>query len=442
MFGPEYERALARELCISRPGQLATGIPPQTPMPADVKMTAYDSLCLQYFYVIYLERFLRGRSTVNIENTNFSLRKLSYPHSSILFRTASLVLGSYLMTQRTTIETLEYIASYYRHCEQAIYSGALVELLYSSYIFGLYWMISGHPMDSIAAHCLQLCRLASALSETQPSEDLWIMWYDLVQYAYSPYRSHFYAVSEFAMKPICTACRYYDSPIMFNNSGITQETVTQMFPLMHKILEASSSIPTRFEQWNNLMPWQLYRTHRLSLRIYLDEFLFQIHTSPEATLYEVSREIRSKVNEYSRRLIELFMINPYVVDILNQVYSINVDYQFNRPGSKHSSRFLGFPDLSLDHCHSLAWFDTNAPLLCCSMTLFNLLFLRPTELAVTVSKAVIESAIAICRVCAAFWGRRSLNKYLVSRSLLVAGMVLREKDFEDGQFLTLSLTSS
>lgn len=229
---------------------------------------------------------------------------------------------------------------------------------------------------------------------------------------------------------------------MSNSSRITQETLTQMFPVMHRILEASSSISTRFVQWGNLMPWQLYRTRRLSLRIYLDEFLFLIHTSCEETLYQVSQEIRSKVNENSLQLLDLIRTNPYIVDILDQIYSINVEYLFNRSDSKQSARFLGFPDLSLDRRLPFGWYDTNAPLLCCSIKLFNRLFQHPTELGVDVSKSVIDSAIAICRACAAFWGRRSLNTYLVRRGLLVAGMVLRTTEYSYGQSLASWLTFS
>ena len=83
-------------------------------------------------------------------------------HSSHLYRTAILVLMSYLQNNNCELHTLEYLDKFYREAKRCIDSGSILELLCASYIVAVYSLLylpHIKPLDVIGHHRISVALL-------------------------------------------------------------------------------------------------------------------------------------------------------------------------------------------------------------------------------------------------------------------------------------------
>ena len=133
-----------------------------------------DVSYLQYFDICYRqglsERGGDGRRraiTFSYRNDNFEVSSTHFGFrfslSSPVYRSAFLVLASYLRDGPKSIYTFKYFDRFCKEANLAIITRSLPDLVYSSWLITIYSLVRSESPDSIQLNCLQFCRSVHAL---------------------------------------------------------------------------------------------------------------------------------------------------------------------------------------------------------------------------------------------------------------------------------------
>jgi len=345
------------------------------------------------------------------------------PSTSTLYRTAALVLMSYIKNNDTseTSETANYLVKYRREAQQCIENAFLVELVYSSYVVSIYSIIGGESVQMAIRYCHQFCKSFVALTRKQNTVDDWIelLWRDILVSLYYVHRD-----------TVLINC--------LSNVAPSMESVMQW----EGLLDTSYCLLVSEDDIDNL-PLSMttekicHKVESLSvyMQISLDQFLIRVNNSEDA---EETKLARDRLYSVFYRILRLVSHLSNISDYIYHIYHME---PYSSPINELTGNtFLQFTEVQPRGLRETAepiTRDTALALLYAFARLLKNMLEPSADVDEKIKSEIYRSAIAICRLCANLPIGSFKETLLVKRSLFWAGLILTESKLSPGQILLI-----
>ena len=345
-------------------------------------------------------------------------------HSSLLLRTAIMVLMSYLKNNTCDRETMQYLEQFYGEAQNSIAADSVLEIVYASYIMAVYSLVAGDSLKTAFVYCLQFCRSLAVLvtnsSMVGPQELSWIemLWQEMMSSLY-----------------------YIHRDSLFHGVG-PRARLEESLGYLRQILALSSYLLPSEEEITKLplsMSTEVICQKIVSLSIYmqlyLDYFLFRKNCI-DGGFGSADDEIivRAELMDILEKIVQLIPHLSNIPDYIHHAYLIPSDLT----AGSAANDFLHFPNIQPRGLKSAARAGERdialALLYAFARLLKNMLDIN-IDANEEASTDIDQSSIALCRLCASF-PRHSLEgpmaRLLIKRSLFWAGLILTESKFAAG----------
>ena len=334
---------------------------------------------------------------------------------SKLYRTAVLVLTTYLRDHVSDQHTFEYLARFYQQARICIKNQSVLELVYASYLIAVYALLGG-PLPGIATdHCSQFCRsfVALQMGSQVVGEDefLWLetLWQRILSSLYYVHRDNL-------------AFDLFGLPILSVEFDTLQQLLSDsscLLPSEGTISRMPSSITA---------PWLCQKIYSLSIyaQFYWDWFLIQETFVGACTT-------RTELDNILGRILCLISQLPDIGEYIQEAYPSQSELDAIHDGPEND--FLWFRNVRpRGLLRQPKARDTALAL----VYVFALLLKTLLDPILDSQDKAIEAnlcAITLCRLSATFpsaGADTSIVSPLLKRSLFWAGMILKTPEFPIG----------
>ena len=314
-------------------------------------------------------------------------------HSSLLLRTAVMVLMSYLKNNTCDNETMEYLGQFYGEAQHSITTNSVLDIVYASYIMAVYCLIAGDSLKTAFVNCLQFCRSLAVLitnsSMVGPQELSWIemLWQEIMSSLYHLHRdSLFYGVGPRA--------RLEES---LGFLRLILELSVYLLPSEEQIAKLPLSMTTEVI-CQKIVSLSIY------MQVYLDYFLFRKNCF-DGGIGSADDEImvRARLMDVLEKIIQLIPHLSNIPDYIHHAYAIPPDLTagFESPAND----FLHLPNIQprgLKSAANAGERDIALALLYAFARLLKNILDIDVDTNEEASTVIDHSSIALCRLCASF----------------------------------------
>ena len=336
-------------------------------------------------------------------------------YSSSLYRSAIFVLMSYHVKSSNpddADETNRYIARYRLEVQNCLNNGSLLEAVYASYVVAVFSIVGGESIDAAIIYCQHFCKCFVALTRQQKTMDAWIelLWRDALAGLYYVHRNMIIRFSFDSMDRwealLGTSYRLLVSGEDIANLPVSMTTEQ----ICHKIKSLS-----------------------IYMQFYLDIFLIRTNRNePSAAKIKIARDrLYSILDRITRLVSHLSNISDYIyyayrqdpstVPVHNRAPNFSV-YPAVEPRSLKAGAEPFVRDTALAILYAFARLLKN--------------MLEPTaDINGKIKLDIVNSAIAICRLCANLPIEGPMGTWIAKRSLFWAGIILTESNYPAGTLL-------
>ena len=351
-----------------------------------------------------------------------------FPISSTVSRAALLVFFSWRFS-KTTLDTLIYIDKFIAHARDAIKTGTIMDLLAGTYMMAMYNCYDAEEVEPALVQSVQFSYCVKAvLSGVGPlSKELaWIVprWISALS---SAYMRHFQKYSS----SYCQL-RYFGE--WYRGLRVGDLDYAQLRISLDKLLEALDLNLVLFETggYADVSPSRWLVCLLIYMQIYFERFLYQV-TCPaaERSIKEQSLS-RAAIKNVIDQVISQIILIPGMAEYLDNVYQLGHCIDPNYHGPVELGAFLLFPNIASHDETVGAHYRLFAASIYCSAHILSALLDINFDDKNKLYEHASRSALALCRVCAAYGSINKLNVDIIYRSLFWAGMVLNRADFAEG----------
>lgn len=394
--------------------------------PENQRLTSLDGMYIESFEALFRSGPTAFRSQLASRPRWVPVYNVCQSHSSILLRSAVMVLMSYLKNKQCDHETMQYLEQFYGEARISIGTDSVLEIVYASYIMAVYSLVAGDSLKMAFVNCLQFCRSLAVLlgksSTVGPEELSWIemLWQEVMS-------SLYYIHRDSLLHGVGGRARLEES------LGHLQQILTlskYLLPSEEQITKLPLSMTTEVI-CQKIVSLSIY------MQLYLDYFLFR-KSGYDGYFKgaEEERIIRAELIDILGKIIRLITHLSNIPDYIHHAYSIrsDLDAKFDGPAND----FLHFPNLQPRGLKSAAnpgERDTALALLYAFARLLKNMLDINADIDQEASTDIHHSAIALCRLCASFPSHSfegPMAPLLVKRTLFWAGLILTESKFSAG----------